>query len=678
MRGFVYIHEGNLHMENFRMAKKKNRRIIFLLISTFLAVSAAHCTSAPTEWVPLTTQVPTAPVSESAPNSHLPSAITVENAERLQEVARFGKGNIRMTALAPDGETLAVASSSGVYLYNIETLEEKKLGLDADVIKVAFDPSGSLLAVASRTLLQIWDLSMMQLVHTLDKDGPFNSIAFDMEGKRLASGGEFTVRIWDMESGNLLQELHTGSAKVLTVAFSPDDTQLISGGGYGDSDHTLQLWDLNTGSIVYNLDDSQTYEHAAFRPNRSQVAAANSVRITLWDTSNGTFLHGFLIVGSGPTQPDTDSFVFDPDGKTIIGDGWPIRLWSVHGKQLDALSHEAEEVLLHPDGQRIISRLDSTFSIWDLNTKKLEREFSLWEYVGWIYDLAFSPDESALATASSDNILRIWDVETGELQHFKKVEYPIWLVTFHPDGGILAYGGCSMFHRDGNCIRGEVTLWDIEKRRIIGDFTHDRLNTIAFNPNGQTIAASALAYQAVIRLYDIHSGAVKDMDQDCYTFVFSPDGRTITAFCSDSSSSRIDLLDAENGDLLRVFNDTHSVANLSQNGELLVATFHQSNKIQILDIFGEFDDTPLYELETNGGTVSSAAFGVDGRLLAAAIKRSDAGSSIESTGLELWDVVQGKPLLTIDIRFGEMSFSPEGNYLATGGYNGIVHLWGVR
>jgi WD40 repeat protein len=665
-------------MEKFHMVKKTNRPIAFLLMSACLVLSAAHCTLAPTQRVSTATQVPTAPVSESTPNSYPPSTITVENVSQLQEVAQLGKGNIRMTALAPDGETLAVVSSAGVYLYNIETLEEKRLDSDSDVLKVAFDPSGSLLAVASRTLLQIWDLSMMQLVHTLDKAGPFISIAFDTEGKRLASGGEFTVQIWDMESGNLLQELHTGSAKVLTVAFSPDGTQLISGGGYGDSDHTLQLWDLNSGSIVYNLDDSQIVEHAAFRPNRSQVAAANSVRITLWDTSNGTYLDGFLIAGSGPTQPSTDSFVFGPDGKTIIGDGWPIRLWSVHGKQLDALSQEAEEVILHPDGRRIISRLDSTFSIWDLNTKKLEREFTLPEYVGWIYDLAFSPDGSGLATASSDNILRIWDVETGELQHFKKAGYPIWLVTYHPDGEILAYGGCSMFHRDGNCIRGEVTLWDIEKRRIIGDFTHDRLNTIAFNPNGQTLAASALAYQAAIRLYDLHSDAVKDLDQDCYNFVFSPDGSTIAAFCSDSSSSRIDLLDAENGDLLRVFNDTHSVADISQSGELLVATFYQSNKIQILDIFGESENPALYELETNGESVSSAAFGVDRQLLAAAIKGSDASSSIENTGLELWDVIEGKLLFTVDTTFLEMSFSPEGHHLATGGFSGIVHLWGVR
>ena len=660
------------------MTKKKDRQMIFLLTCICLALSASHCTSAPTEWVSTATQIPTTPVSEVTPNSYRSSAITVENAARLQEVAQLGKGNIRMTALAPDGETLAVASSSGVCLYNIHTLEEKRLDLDADVLKVAFDPSSSLLAVASRTLLQIWDLSMMQLVYTLDKDGPFTSITFDTEGKRLASGGEFTVRIWDMESGNMLQELHTGSAKVLTVAFSPDGTQLISGGGYDDSDHTLQLWDTSTGSIIYNLDDSQSYEHAAFRPNGRQVAAADSVRIKLWDISDGTYLREILIDNSGPYQPDTDSFVFGPDGKTIIGDGWPIRIWSVHGKQLDALWHQAEEVLLHPDGQRIISRLDSTFSIWDLNTKKLEREFSLREYVGWIYDLAFSPDESTLVTASSDNILRIWDVETGELQHFKKVGYPIWLVTFHPNGEILAYGGCSRFHRDGNCIRGEVTLWDIEKRRIIDDFTHGRLNTIAFNPNGQTLAASALAYHAVIRLYDIHSGAIKDMDQDCYTFVFSPDGSTIAAFCSESSSSRIDLLDAENGDLLRVFNDTHSVAAICQNGELLVATFHQSNMIQILDLFGESEDTPLYELETNGGSVSSAAFGIDGRLLAAAIKGSDAGSSIESTGLELWDVIEGKRLFTIDTKLLEMSFSPEGKYLATGGFSGIVHLWGVR
>jgi len=652
----------------------KIRQVILFLITIWLVLSATHCTSATQEPVP----------TELANPSESSGIITVENVAQLQQVASLGAGEIRKIALTPDGKTLLVASANGVHLYDIESLEGKRIDVDAYCNDLVIDPSGIHLALASNTVLQIWDISTGQVIHTLDNIGPYFSVAFNADGSWLAAGSKYSVRIWDVETGNLLHEFLTGTEKVLTVAFSPDGTQLLSGGGYIESSYTVQLWDINSNSILFNLDDWEPTDHVAFSPDGKFVAAVGSVRLKLWDAITGNFLREILVGVYPPAQTTMDTFIFSPDGKTIIGDGYPIMIWSVDGNPLNTLWSEADNILLFPDNRRIISQIDSTFKIWDLSTGQIEREFTLLDHISCVCDLAFSPDGRSLATVNSDDTLRIWDVETKVLRYTQDVEYEIWRVAFHPNGEILAYGGCSDYSRSGACVEGQVTLWNIDKRQIIGNFNLQPLDKIAFNPNGQTIAASAnRSYIATLRLYDIHSGKIRDIgtsgiNQGCYNFVFNPDGSTLIVYCADPSSSRIHFFDAISGELLKIFTDTYSVDSISPDGRFLAAIFRDANKIQIWDAFGDSDSTPLYELEVSGEAASSVAFGIDSRLLAAEVKKDNQDFNHDNNWLEFWDVVEGKLLHTIDTQFVNIAFSPDGKYLATGDSNGIVYLWGIQ
>src|SRR5262249_45830528 len=54
---------------------------------------------------------------------------------------------------------------------------------------------------------------------------------------------------------------------------------------------------------------------------------------------------------------------------------------------------------------------------------------------GWVWDLAFTPDQRFVITASRDRTVQVWDAKpsepTGEpLTHF----YPVWGLALHPDG----------------------------------------------------------------------------------------------------------------------------------------------------------------------------------------------------------------------------------------------------
>jgi len=201
-------------------------------------------TSTPT-WTPMPspTSVPTPePVREGTPVPLSGLPITVANAERVTQLARWGKGRIREIAYSPDGRLLAVGTSIGVHLYDAATFREVRyLETPAVVTSVAFSPDGVLLASGSEDeTVRLWRVADGSLVRTLEgHESDVESVAFSPDGALLASGSDDnTVRLWRVKDGSLVRTLEGHTGGVWSVAFSPDGGLLAS----GSWDGTVRLW----------------------------------------------------------------------------------------------------------------------------------------------------------------------------------------------------------------------------------------------------------------------------------------------------------------------------------------------------------------------------------------------------------------------------------------------------
>jgi len=89
-----------------------------------------------------------------------PAPISAANVSRVTELRRLGRGVIRKIQYSPDGRTLAVASSIGIWLYDAGDFERtpRLIGENTCVGLVAWSPDGRFLASAgSDGTVRVWD-----------------------------------------------------------------------------------------------------------------------------------------------------------------------------------------------------------------------------------------------------------------------------------------------------------------------------------------------------------------------------------------------------------------------------------------------------------------------------------------------------------------------------------------
>jgi hypothetical protein len=189
---------------------------------------------------------------------------------------------VRSLAFSPDGKTLFAGCLDGtIKIWNVETREDRGV-LQAMppedyrlwINSLTVSPDGRTLAVAE---------NLVPIPSGLEKE----KLA-PREYKRLGQ-----VRLWDIankQSGTVLRGYR---GMVLSVAFSPDGTTLVSGGGRTSQFGEVKVWDLPAGTERLNLlGHSQWVECVAFSPgNRLLVTAGGTAEkggeVKLWDVYSG-------------------------------------------------------------------------------------------------------------------------------------------------------------------------------------------------------------------------------------------------------------------------------------------------------------------------------------------------------------------------------------------------------
>jgi WD40 repeat protein len=333
-------------------------------------------------------------------------------------------------------------------------------------------------------------------------------------------------------------------------------------------------------------------------------------------------------------------------------------------------------IAVSPDGQlAAIGGADGTVSLVDLGTEKA-RPLS-GRHGAAVYNATFSADGDTLATTSADGAVFVWDVGSGaRREELSGHTDSVMTAAFSPDGETLYTASL-----DGTAIK-----WDLSGDRRLGRALagEARSNTGRFSPDGKLIAvglenggiglwdASSLEPVGVLGTPGPEPRPGQGLASSMNTLEFSPDGKTLGALngCCEAT-----LWDVETRSLL------HRWAELWEIGEpaATIPLLHFSRDGTMVVVAAPTEPVTLWDPATGASLgeiswpASDVAFDPSDKLLAIA-QSANIGHTL------LWDIASRTIVADIATGAGVMytvAFSPDGQTLATSGWDQVVRLWNV-
>ena len=427
--------------------------------------------------------------------------------------ARFGKGWINDIEFSPSGDLVSVATTIGVWTYDVHTGNEVNLftGDMSGANAIAYTSDGGTLAAAhwDRTV-GLWDINAFlptaPYFTFTGHPGPIYAVAISPNNRMVASGGadqtdrgdakpSGLIRIWDLQTKELRPILRYDSP-VSTIAFSSNSRWIAGGSGDG----TIKVWDAGTAELVHEFKaHKKSVWKVDFSPDNKWLLSVDLDGTCLltnlvppYDKPTTLKQHGTSIYAASfsPNEED-DGYTF----ATGSGDK-RIQLWKIHTDNSDKLSPENFFLEGHndsvwildfsKDGQNLASgSLDGTVRLWDLNLR-IER-LKLAGHTGGIKALAYTEDNRILACGTGlDGVLRLWDAGTsGQLSILLAHTGLNEVVTFSSDGRTLASSGTE---------DRTILLSDVDKILNMNLTDNSFLHSLTGNRDG--ITALALSFPA--------------------------------------------------------------------------------------------------------------------------------------------------------------------------------------
>ncbi|MCI0702847.1 MAG: PQQ-binding-like beta-propeller repeat protein [Planctomycetia bacterium] len=305
------------------------------------------------------------------------------------------------------------------------------------------------------------------------------AFAFSADGKTLAAatnrgytgGIDAPVELWDVETGKHIRTLRYHKTGVMAAAFSPDGSVIATSG----IDNRLRFWDGKTGKDItkeeikltghgYNLNFSpngkrllvgstklemydvatqkpikakegyfaetnlnQFFHTATWSPKGKYVAAAcDGGGIRVWEAETGTLVHKL----APRYTVHRTRFAFSADDKLLLISTWPAGLFKV----FDVESNKELRSVTPPPNERSPEQVQFAREMgrvaWVVQTQQYQtggqgfvvadatgQELKRFDVPAGVLSHLLTNDGKTLAVGSQDGSLRIYESETGKLQH---------------------------------------------------------------------------------------------------------------------------------------------------------------------------------------------------------------------------------------------------------------------
>lgn len=389
------------------------------------------------------------------------------------------------TAISQDGRILATGyaefddgiikiwdMATGMLLRSIQGYVGL-VAVDGSVNSLSISPDGRFLVSSasgywgqSNGDIKIWELANGDLVHTIKLD-VINAMAFSPDNKVLALGSGTSINLWDVSTMKIVRTLEGEKGILNTLSFAPNGQLLIatyidtSPWAYGSDplQNEVLVWNVATGEILYAINHRRA--PAIFSPDGSIFTTIYNKELELRSVVDNHVIKRINYL-FGPTT-------FSPDGK-YLAYAWAngsIKVTNLANDQTTILraGDNVVSLMFSPDGTLLASGTwGGSVQTWDwANEAQIN---VLGPHANLVMSVAFSPNGRLLASGGGtysyiDNTLNIWDMEESQgefeaglpgLRFHHTFQGQVWKVVFSPNGRLVAVLTSS----------GSVDLWAVQ------------------------------------------------------------------------------------------------------------------------------------------------------------------------------------------------------------------------
>jgi len=290
----------------------------------------------------------------------------------------------------------------------------------------------------------------------------------------------------------------------------------------------------------------------------------------------------------------------------------------------------------------------------------------LLEHNSRVNALVYSPDGNILLTGTQDNIMRLWDADTGEmLREYAGHEDWVWDIAFSPDGTQAVSGA----------LDGTIILWDVETGEEVQRFIteENEVRAVDFNSDGTQILSGG---GAIMTLWDVETGQVITTFEDglspIYDVDLSPSGFTALSGFEDG---RIALWNVNNGQSLLTFDSTvggHTDEVWTVEYTADESGFLSSSQDSRVLLWRFESGVPVQEFEGHSSRVTGAQFSPDGQRIV---------TGAEDNSVIVWDVETGSELqrfLGHSSLIYDIAYNPMRDEVASAGWDNAVRIWDLQ